>query len=75
MGILFSFFGDSLIILKPNTSFLHKKRRCKKITGVFQYMKNKRCFVGKKIQSDVNIPTFWTRQKLNAGEGFIPERR
>ena len=58
--------------MRPNTVASYSKREDeRKVTGVFQYMKKGELRREEDTQSDVNIPTFWTRQKLNAGEGFI----
>lgn len=58
--------------MKPNTVASYSKREDeRKVTGVFQYAKKGELKRENDTESDVNIPTFWTREKLNVGEGFI----
>jgi hypothetical protein len=76
-GDMLSFFPEQFrqfdyFRMKPNTVASYTKREdVRKVTGVFQYMKKGELRREEDTQSDVNIPTFWTRQKLNVGEGFI----
>ena len=58
--------------MRPNTVASYSKREDeRKVTGVFQYAKKGELKRENDTESDVNIPTFWTREKLNVGEGFI----
>lgn len=58
--------------MKPNTVASYTKREdVRKVTGVFQYMKRGELRREEDTLADVNIPTFWTREKLNVVEGFI----
>lgn len=42
-----------------------------KVKGVFQYMKRGELRREEDTLADVNVPTFWTRQKLKVGDYFI----
>lgn len=58
--------------MKPNTVASYTKREdVRKVNGVFQYMKKGELRREEDTLADVNIPTFWTREKLNVVEGFI----
>ena len=58
--------------MKPdNVASYSKREGVRKVTGVFQYAKKGELKRENDTESDVNIPTFWTREKLNVGEGFI----
>lgn len=58
--------------MRPNTVASYSKREDeRKVTGVFQYAKKGELKRENDTESDVNIPTFWTREKLDVGEGFI----
>jgi hypothetical protein len=76
-GDLLSFFPEQFrqfdyFLMKPNVVASYTKREdVRKVTGVFQYMKKGELKREEDTQSDVNIPTFWTREKLKVGEGFI----
>lgn len=57
---------------RPNVVASYSKRNnVRKITGVFQYMKRGELRREEETLADVNIPTFWTREKLSVTEGFI----
>ena len=76
-GDMMAFFPEqfrqfSYFLMKPNTVASYTKRKdVRKVTGVFQYMKKGELRREEDTLSDVNRPTFWTREKLNVGEGFI----
>lgn len=76
-GDMLSFFPEQFrqfdyFRMKPNTVASYTKREdVRKVTGVFQYMKKGELCREEDTLSDVNIPTLWTREKLNVGEGFI----
>lgn len=42
-----------------------------KVRGIFQYMKKGELKRENETLDDVNVPTLWTRQKLNVGDFFI----
>ena len=80
MGI----YGDSLAFfseqfryfdyftMKPNTVASYSTREpLGKVRGVFQYMKRGELRREESTLADVNVPTFWTRQKLKVGDYFI----
>lgn len=76
-GDMLCFFPEQFrqfdyFLMKPNVVASYTKREdVRKVTGVFQYMKKGELKREEDTQSDVNIPTFWTREKLKVGEGFI----
>ena len=76
-GDMLSFFPEqfrqfSYFCMKPNTVSSYSKREGeRKVTGVFLYMKKGELRREEDTLSDVNIPTFWSREKLDVGEGFI----
>ena len=43
----------------------------RKVRGVFQYMKRGELRRENETLDDVNLPTFWTREKLKTGDYFI----
>lgn len=43
----------------------------KRIRGVFQYMKKGELRMEQDTLADVNVPTLWTREKLEVGDFFI----
>lgn len=58
--------------MRPNVVASYTKREGeRKVSGVFQYMKKGELKREEDTLSDVNIPTFWTREKLSVGDGFI----
>ena len=48
-----------------------KRDEVTKVRGVFQYMKRGELRREEDTLADVNVPTFWTRQKLKVGDYFI----
>lgn len=77
-------YGDSLAFfseqfryfdyftMKPNTVASYSTREpLGKVRGVFQYMKRGELRREESTLADVNVPTFWTRQKLKVGDYFI----
>lgn len=42
-----------------------------KVRGVFQYLKSGELRREEDTLADINVPTLWTRQKLNVGNYFI----
>lgn len=76
-GDMLCFFPEQFrqfdyFLMKPNIVASYTNREdVRKVTGVFQYMKKGELKREEDTQSDVNIPTFWTREKLKVGEGFI----
>ena len=58
--------------MRPNVVASYTEREGeRKVSGVFQYMKKGELKREEDTLSDVNIPTFWTREKLSVGDGFI----
>ena len=58
--------------MKPNTVASYSTREpLGKVRGVFQYMKRGELRREESTLADVNVPTFWTRQKLKVGDYFI----
>ena len=76
-GDMLCFFPEQFrqfdyFLMKPNVVASYTNREdVRKVTGVFQYMKKGELKREEDTQSDINIPTFWTREKLKVGEGFI----
>lgn len=42
-----------------------------KVRGIFQYMKRGELKLENDTLADTNVPTFWTREKLNVGNYFL----
>ena len=55
---------------KVTASYL-KRESLGKVTGVFQYMKRGELRREEVTLVDVNVPTFWTRKKLQVGNFFL----
>lgn len=76
-GDMLCFFPEQFrqfdyFLMKPNVVASYAKREdVRKVTGVFQYMKKGELKREEDTQSDINIPTLWTREKLKVGEGFV----
>ena len=76
-GDMLAFFNDQFrsveyFTMKPQTVASYSKRESLgKVTGVFQYMKRGELLREEETLSDTNVPTFWTRKKLNVGNYFI----
>lgn len=77
-------YGDSLAFfseqfryfeyftMKPEVGSSYTKRESLgKVKGVFQYMKRGELRREEDTLDDVNLPTLWTRQKLQVGDYFI----
>lgn len=64
---LFDYF-----MMKPHTVAGYTPREnLGKVKGVFQYMKRGDLIRENDTLADINVPTLWTRQKLNVGNYFI----
>lgn len=76
-GDMLSYFPEQFrmfdyFTMKPNVvSSYTKRENSRKVRGIFQYMKKGELKREEDTLADVNIPTFWTREKLNVGIGFI----
>lgn len=76
-GDMLSYFPEQFrmfdyFTMKPNVvSSYTKRENSRKVRGIFQYMKKGELKREEDTLADVNIPTFWTREKLNVGTGFI----
>ena len=76
-GDMLSYFPEQFrmfdyFTMKPNVvSSYTKRENIKKVRGIFQYMKKGELRREEDTLNDINIPTFWTREKLKVGEGFI----
>jgi hypothetical protein len=58
--------------MSPKTVASYSQRdEVTKVKGVFQYMKRGELRREEDTLADVNVPTFWTRQKLKVGDWFI----
>lgn len=58
--------------MKPLTTSSYSPRESLgKVKGVFQYMKRGELKREEDTLDDVNVPTLWTRQKLQVGNYFI----
>lgn len=58
--------------MKPLTTASYSPREMLgKVRGVFQYLKRGELLRQEDTLADVNVPTFWTRQKLNVGNYYI----
>lgn len=76
-GDMLVFFNEqrrsvNYFTMSPNTVASYSARKdLGKVTGVFQYMKRGELIRENDTLADVNVPTFWTRQKLEVGNFFI----
>lgn len=76
-GDLLSFFPEqfrmvSYFCMKPlNVASYTEREDLGKVRGVFQYMKKGELKRENDTLEDINIPTFWTRQKLKVGNYFL----
>ena len=76
-GDMLVFFNEqrrsvNYFTMSPNTVASYSTRKdLGKVTGVFQYMKRGELTRENDTLADVNVPTFWTRQKLEVGNFFI----
>ena len=76
-GDMLAFFSEQFryfdyFTMKPNTVASYSAREpLGKVRGVFQYMKRGELRREEATLADVNVPTFWTRQKLKVGDYFI----
>lgn len=76
-GDLLSFFPEqfrmvSYFCMKPlNVASYTEREDLGKVRGVFQYMKKGELKRENDTLEDTNVPTFWTRQKLKAGNYFL----
>lgn len=76
-GDMLCFFPEQFrkfkyFLMRPNVVASYSKREEEKtITGVFQYMKKGELKREEDTLADVNIPTLWTREKLDEMYGFI----
>lgn len=58
--------------MKPLTTASYSPREMLgKVRGVFQYLKRGELLRQEDTLADVNVPTLWTRQKLNVGNYYI----
>ena len=58
--------------MNPQTVASYTEREnVRKIKGIFQYMKRGDLRREEETLADVNIPTLWTREKLDVVKGFI----
>ena len=58
--------------MTPNVSASYTKRdSVVRVKGIFQYMKRGELRRENETLDDVNLPTFWTREKLKVGDWFI----
>lgn len=76
-GNMLAFFPEQFrmfdyFLMSPNVGASYTERtEPVKVKGVFQYMKKGDLTRENDTEANVNIPTFWTRTKLNVGKGFI----
>lgn len=76
-GDMLCFFPEQFrtfdyFLMQPNVTASYTKRTgAKKVRGVFQYAKKGELKREEDTLADVNIPTLWTREKLDVGKGFI----
>lgn len=76
-GDMLAFFSEQFryfdyFTMKPKTVASYSTREpLGKVRGVFQYMKRGELRREEDSLADVNVPTFWTRQKLSVGNFFI----
>lgn len=58
--------------MKPLTTASYSPREMLgKVRGVFQYLKRGELLRQEDTLADANVPTLWTRQKLNVGNYYI----
>lgn len=76
-GDMLSFFPEQFrqfdyFRMTPNAVASYSEREnLGKVRGIFQYMKKGELRRENEALDDVNIPTLWTKQKLNVGSYFI----
>ncbi len=76
-GDMLVFFNEqrrsvNYFTMSPNTVASYSTREdLGKVIGVFQYMKRGELTRENDTLADVNVPTFWTKQKLEVGNFFI----
>lgn len=76
-GDLLSFFPEqfrmvSYFCMKPlNVASYTEREDLGKVRGIFQYMKKGELKRENDTLEDINVPTFWTRQKLKVGNYFL----
>ena len=76
-GDMLAFFPEQFRMfeyfhMSPQVSASYSKRdNVVKVRGVFQYMKRGELRRENETLADVNLPTFWTREKLKVGDYFI----
>lgn len=60
--------------MKPQVKSSYSKRyNLVKIRGILQYLKQSELKVENDTFADINVPTLWTKQKLNVGNYFIQQ--
>ena len=76
-GNMLAFFSEQFRMFdyfhmspEPGASY-SKRDSLRKVKGVFQYMKRGELRRENETLADVNLPTFWTREKLKVGDYFI----
>lgn len=62
---------DYFHMTPQNIASYSKRESLGKVRGIFQYMKKGELKRENDTLSDMNVPTLWTRQKLNVGDFFI----
>lgn len=73
-GDVLSFFGEQFqtatyfSMSNDVTSGFSGRKVLGKVLGVFQYMKRGDLYRENDALSDVSVPTFWTRRKLDVGK-------
>lgn len=76
-GAQLNFFAEQFrlvdyFFMQPRVASSHHKREdLGKVKGVFQYMKRGELKMEEEALADVNVPTFWTKQKLNVGYYYL----
>lgn len=76
-GNMLSFFPEQFrtfeyFHMTPKVSASYTKRdNVRKVRGIFQYMKRGELRRENEALADVNVPTFWTKEKLKVGDYFI----
>lgn len=76
-GDMLSFFPELFRMfeyfhMEPNVVASYTQRESLgKVRGVFQYMKKGDLVRENDTEADIDVPTFWTRKKLNVGHYFI----
>lgn len=62
---------DYFTMTPLNVSSYSKRENVTKVRGIFQYMKKGELEREEDTLADINVPTFWTRTKLDTRKGFI----